>query len=116
MIKDKVQKKRFSELYKCIVVIFSFLGYLESYSQNVVFDNEYWFAIPSVAHGYRSGSHFRIATYDDEATVMLSIPANITFTPKIITIPSQSVAVIGFADAELGIVAPSGGFPTILGG
>jgi hypothetical protein len=116
MIKDKVQKKRFSELYKCIVVIFSFLGYLESYSQNVVFDNEYWFAIPSVAHGYRSGSHFRIATYDDEATVTLSIPANNTFTPKIITIPSHSVGVIGFTDAELGIGPPSGGFPTILGG
>jgi len=116
MIKDKVQKKRFSELYKCVVIIFSFLGFLESYAQNVVFDNEYWFAIPSVAHGYRSGSHFRIATYDDEATVTLSIPANNTFTPKIITVPSHSAGVIGFTDAELGIGPPSGGFPTILGG
>src|SRR5690606_26594535 len=101
MIKDKVQKKQFSELYKCIVVIFSFLGFLESYSQNVVFDNEYWYALPLVAHAYRSGSHFKIATYDDEETDTLSITANNIITHKIITIPSCGEGVIGFTDAQL---------------
>lgn len=72
-----------------ILIIFSFFIITISNAQT---DTEFWFAAPEVTYAHSGDTPilFRIATGGQPATVTIDQPANLAFTPIVVTIPANS--------------------------
>jgi gliding motility-associated-like protein len=72
-------------------------------------DTLFWFAAPEVSSSEGdSPIHMRFVTYEDPATVTLSLPANGAFTPISLTIPANNTNSIDLTSFLSSIESPAG--------
>ena len=71
-----------------IIAIIAISSYLSSYAQ---MDTEFWFAAPffNCPHGDTSPYKLVVFSFDQAATVTISMPANPSFTPITKNIPAH---------------------------
>ncbi len=99
---------------KLILFFFSILISFHTYSQK---DTMFWFAVPQIAHVHGGvispvRAVFRIATYNQPADIVISVPANPGFTKKIKTIPANNLDSIDIsADIQNAINNPLESYP-----
>ena len=110
-----ISSKRLTFFIKRIIIFFFFFSFATfSYSQR---DTAFWFAVPQIAHSHGGviapvRAVFRIATYDNGATVTLSVPANNGVLPITKIIPPNSLDSIDIsADIQNALNNPLENYP-----
>lgn len=82
-------------------IIHLFLCWLAFFQANSVFsqqDSAFWFTAPEVSSAIGDNPiYLRFLTYDSPATVTVSQPANLSFTPVTLTIPANSFDTINLS-------------------
>lgn len=93
--------------YTLRVCVFIFLGlsYRPVFSQ---IDTAFWFAAPEVSNSLgEQPIHLRLLSYGTPATVTISQPANLAFTPIVVNLPANTTSSVNLSPFLASIESPA---------
>lgn len=88
--------------YRWLVITIYTLLLLGTFGANAQIDRTFWFVAPEVSRTHGDNPvYLRVTTFNQPATVTISIPANPAFTPVTLSIPANSQERYQFTNLDL---------------